>query len=94
MKKPFDAAAARRDAANHEREARERRASEKLQRMLSLPPIDSNRRYTLDAVNCYLGQSRAKTFRDIKAGKIRTQRDGRRVFVHGEDLIAASRPAA
>jgi hypothetical protein len=56
----------------------------------NLPPIDGNRRYTLEIANRYLGQSRAKTYKDINAGTLRVIKDGKRVYVPGSEIIRRS----
>jgi hypothetical protein len=91
MNSRFNAAHARQAADNTEREEREKRSAEKRQRRMALPPIDPNRRYPLDVASDYLGQSRAKTYLDIDQGKLQPIKDGRRVYLSGSALIAASR---
>jgi excisionase family DNA binding protein len=62
--------------------------------MKELPQvIDPNRRYriTPDAI-FLLGISRATLYERIEAGQIQTIRDGRRVFIHGSELIRYSSP--
>jgi hypothetical protein len=49
--------------------------------------IDPNQRYTLFETHAALGQSHSKTFEDIKTGKLKTIRDGRRRYVLGAELI-------
>jgi hypothetical protein len=53
--------------------------------------IDPNQRWTLAEANAILRQSPAKTFADIKAGKLRVIKDGRRTYVPGSELIRRSR---
>lgn len=56
----------------------------------ALPPIDPNRRYPLEQANAYLGQSRAKTYQDIGAGRLRVIKDGKRVYIPGSEIIRVS----
>ncbi len=56
----------------------------------NLPPVDTNRRYPMELANKLLGQSRAKTYKDIQAGKLRVIKDGKRVFVPGSEIIRLS----
>ena len=57
--------------------------------------IDPNQRYSLQEANLALRQSPAKTFRDIKQGKLQVIRDGARTFVPGSEIIRLSTlPAA
>ena len=37
-----------------------------------LIPLDKNQRYTIEEANDYLRQSRAKTYKDIAAGRLKT----------------------
>lgn len=57
---------------------------------LTLPPIDPNRRYSIEHTNQYLSQSRAKTYKDIAAGTLRVIKDGARVYVPGSEIIRRS----
>lgn len=59
----------------------------------SLPPIDSNQRYTINETSAYLRQSRAKTYLDIGAGTLITIKDGRRVYITGTSIISRSTAA-
>ena len=54
--------------------------------IVPLPQIDANQRYTIDEASAYLRQSREKTYRDIRHGKITAISDGRK-FISGEELI-------
>ena len=54
-------------------------------------PIDANQRYSIEEVNTYLRQSRAKTYHDINAGLIAVIKDGRRTYVPGSEIIARSK---
>ena len=55
-----------------------------------LSPVDSNQRYTIPEVLQYLRYSRKTLYEDIKAGRIRLIKDGRRSYVHGSELIRRS----
>ena len=55
-----------------------------------LPPLDPAQRYSIDEANAYLRQSRAKTYKDIAAGKLRTILDGKRRYVPGTEIAARS----
>lgn len=52
--------------------------------------IDPNQRWSLAETNTILRQSAAKTFKDIKEGKLRVIKDGRRTYVPGSELIRRS----
>lgn len=52
--------------------------------------IDPNQRYSLAETHAVLGQSHSKTFQDIRLGKLKTIRDGRRRYVLGSELIRRS----
>ena len=54
--------------------------------IVPLPQIDVNQRYTIDEASAYLRQSREKTYRDIRDGKISAISDGRK-YVTGDELI-------
>jgi hypothetical protein len=86
--------AAIRDQALGAEQERQRRAASKRERLLSLPPIDPNRRYPLDLSSDYLGQSRGKTYEDIAEGRLKVIRDGKRRYIHGSELIRAGRADA
>jgi hypothetical protein len=63
-----------------------------------VPPsvVDANQRYPVPEANAILRQSNAKTYADIKAGKIQVIRDGARTYIPGTELIRLStlpRPA-
>ena len=55
-----------------------------------LPPIDPHQRYEIPEASAYLRQSIAKTYIDIKAGKLRILKDGSRSFVPGAEIIRRS----
>jgi hypothetical protein len=54
------------------------------------PLLDLNQRYTITETNAYLRQSRAKTYQDIKEGKLPVIKDGRRTYVSGRAIAARS----
>lgn len=54
--------------------------------IVPLPQIDVNQRYTIDEASAYLRQSREKTYRDIRDGKIKAISDGRK-YITGKELI-------
>jgi hypothetical protein len=54
-----------------------------------------HRRYPIDVASELLDQSRAKTYLDIRAGKLAVIKDGRRTYVPGSEIIRRSTlPAA
>ena len=53
--------------------------------------IDPNQRYSLAETHAALGQSHAKTFKDINRGALQTIKDGRRRYVLGSELIRRAR---
>ena len=57
---------------------------------MNLPPLDLVQRYTINETNLYLRQSRAKTYKDIKAGKLAFIKDGRRTYIPGAAIAARS----
>ena len=59
-----------------------------------LPPLDPNQRYSVEECNAYLRQSRAKTWRDVKEGKLPVIRDGRRTYIPGSAILERSRVSA
>lgn len=63
----------------------------------ALQPLDPQQRYTIEEGITYLRSSRKSFYDDVKAGRIRLIKDGRRSYVHGSELIrrsALSREAA
>ncbi len=56
----------------------------------SLPPLDVFQRYTITQTSWYLKQCESKTFADIKAGRIKTIKDGRRTYIPGSEIAARS----
>ena len=61
---------------------------------LPMPPLDPNQRYTITEANAYLRQSRAKTYTDIRDGKIAVIKDGKRVYVPGSVIAERSKVTA
>ena len=49
--------------------------------------IDPNQRYSLAETHAALSQPQAKTFQDVKLGRLKTINDGRRRYVLGSELI-------
>jgi hypothetical protein len=63
----------------------------------ALAPLDERQRYSIPEGIAYLRSSRKSFYDDVKAGRIRLIKDGRRSYVHGSELIrrsALSRGAA
>jgi len=52
------------------------------------PPLDLNQRYSIPEANAYLRQSRAKTYQDIKDGKLAVIKDGKRTYISGRATAA------
>lgn len=59
-------------------------------RALDLPALDLNQRYAVEEAAAYLRQSRAKTFNDIRDGKLAHLKDGRRTYVPGWAIARCS----
>ena len=57
----------------------------------NLPPLDPNQRYTIDESAAYLRVSRVYLYAKVQAGELRLLKDGRRSFIPGSQIIAASR---
>jgi hypothetical protein len=57
---------------------------------ITLPPIDPNRRYSIELAVAYLDQSRSKTYQQIKAGQLPSFKDGKRRYISGAVIIARS----
>lgn len=60
----------------------------------NLPPLDINQRYTINEGSAYLRQSRAKTYIDIRDGKLPIIKDGKRTYIPGRAIAARSTVAA
>lgn len=56
----------------------------------AFPPIDPQQRYTILEGIAYLRSSRKTFYDDVKAGRIKLIKDGRRSYVHGTELIRRS----
>ena len=63
-------------------------------RPFPLPPaiLDANQRYALDEAFAALRVSPAAGYRLMKLGLLKTFKEQGRTFVHGTELIRASRP--
>lgn len=57
----------------------------------TLPPLDPQQRYEIPEACRYLRQSRAKTYQDVKAGRLRVIKDGARTYVPGSEIARRSR---
>ncbi len=55
-----------------------------------LPPVDTRQRYEVPEASAYLRQSVAKTYLDIKAGKLRILKSGWRTFIPGSEIVRLS----
>jgi len=60
-----------------------------------VPPvlIDPNQRYSMAETASILRQSRAKTYVDIRDGRLQVVKDGARTYAHGTELIRRSAQA-
>jgi len=56
-----------------------------------LAPLDINQRYAIDEAAGYLRISRARLYQKVADGEIRLIKDGRRSFVSGSAIAAASK---
>ena len=56
-----------------------------------LAPLDVNQRYAIREAAEYLRISRARLYQKIAAGEIRLLKDGRRSYVPGSAIAAASK---
>lgn len=61
-----------------------------------LQPLDERQRYTVEEAIRYLRSSRASVYKDIKNGRLKTIRDGRRrTYIPGSEIARLSQaPAA
>jgi len=57
----------------------------------TLACLDIRQRYAIDEAARYLRISRARLYQKIAAGEIRLLKDGRRSFVPGSAIVAASK---
>lgn len=63
------------------------------QKTVAVPPvIDPNMRYDLPESAATLRVGIAQVFRELKSGKLKGFKDGRRRYISGEELIRRSRP--
>jgi hypothetical protein len=65
----------------------ERTSRASLKRVPRPAVIDPNQRYSLAETHAALSQPQAKTFQDVKLGRLKTINDGRRRYVLGSELI-------
>jgi hypothetical protein len=56
----------------------------------TLAPIDANARYPVDLALVYLDCSRRQFYADVKAGRIRLIKVGRRSYAPGSELVRLS----
>jgi hypothetical protein len=56
----------------------------------ALAPLDPQQRYTVHESIVYLRSSRKSFYDDVKCGRIRLIKDGRRSYIHGSELIRRS----
>jgi hypothetical protein len=56
----------------------------------TLAPIDANARYPIDLALVYLDCSRRQFYADVKAGRIRLLKFGRRSYAPGSELVRLS----
>jgi excisionase family DNA binding protein len=56
----------------------------------TLPPLNPIERYSIDEACAYLRQSRAKTYQDIRDGRLSIIKDGARSYVPGTAIAARS----
>jgi excisionase family DNA binding protein len=56
----------------------------------ALPPVDSGQRYSPEEAADYLRSSRWSVFKDLKEGRLRAIREGRRTFIPGTEIIRRS----
>jgi excisionase family DNA binding protein len=55
-----------------------------------LPPIDASQRYSPEEAADYLRTSRWSVFKDLREGRLRAIREGRRTFIPGSEIIRRS----
>ena len=56
-----------------------------------LPPLDSAQRYSIEEAIAYLRSSRKTVYDDIRAGRLRVLKEGKRTFVPGSEIARRSR---
>jgi Helix-turn-helix domain len=54
------------------------------------PTLDPLQRYSVAEANALLRQSNARTYQQIKAGELRTIRDGGRTYIPGSEIVRRS----
>jgi hypothetical protein len=54
------------------------------------PPLCPMQRYSIPEANALLRQSNARTYQQIKAGELRTIRDGGRTYIPGSEIVRRS----
>jgi hypothetical protein len=57
----------------------------------TLPPLDSQQRYSIPEAIHYLRSSRRTIYADIARGRLKVIREGRRTFVPGSEIVRRSR---
>jgi hypothetical protein len=75
-------------------ELRENRKRDKLATQIALQKLDENRLYPIPLALLYLDKGRRKFYEDVRAGRIRIVKDGRRSFCSGAEIIRRSRVSA
>jgi len=58
----------------------------------ALPLLDPLQRYSVSESSDLLRQCRAKTYKDIAAGRLEAFKDGSRTYITGRSIIARSAP--
>jgi len=61
-----------------------------LRTKLGPPSLDPLQRYSIPEANALLRQSNARTYQQIKAGELRTIRDGGRTYIPGSEIARRS----
>ena len=56
-----------------------------------LPPLDELQRYSIPETIAYLRSSRKTVYDDIRAGRLRILKEGKRTFVPGSEIARRSR---
>jgi excisionase family DNA binding protein len=55
-----------------------------------LPPLDKQRRYTVEQALLYLSTSRVTLYKLIHAKKIKAIKEGRRTYIPGSEIVRVS----
>jgi hypothetical protein len=55
-----------------------------------LPPVDAGQRYSVEETALYLRSSRWSVFMDLREGRLRAIREGRRTYIPGSEIIRRS----